>query len=653
MATSGAIEEKRSALRPYVYVLLGFWTVTVFGLLAWSVLQAREGTVNLASQRARAHFDRDRAFRVWAASHGGVYVPIDERTPPSPHLAHIQDRDIRTPSGRGLTLMNPAYMIRQLQEEFSELYGAKGRITSLKPLRGKNSPDEWEKKALESFENGKEEVIELTEVQGEPYLRLMRPFMTEKDCLRCHAHQGYKEGDVRGGIGVSLPLKSFLQEEHRQIIATVVSHGVIFVIGLVGILSGMRRLERREDERSAAEEKLANSETFLSNIVESIQDGISVLDSDLTIVRTNPTMEQWYSHAMPLVGKKCFEAYHKADHPCETCPVAQTLRTGLTTYEVVPRKGERGDIDGWLELYAFPLIAPGSGQVSGVIEYFRDISDRKRAEEALRASEERHVAELEQGIKERTSELVVANEQLINEINERKQVESELQRSNEELQQFAYVASHDLREPLRMISSYVQLLQRRYRDKIDQDADEFIAFAVDGAKRMQGLIDGLLQYSRVGTHGKPFGRVDCETVLEKALTNLQVLIKESGAQVTFDPLPTVSADSTQLVQLFQNLIDNACKFRDDATPQIHVSARLESGQWLISVSDNGIGIDPEYADRIFIIFQRLHSREEFSGTGLGLAICKKIVERHGGRIWVEFGNRKGTTFCFTIPGRVA
>lgn len=200
-----------------------------------------------------------------------------------------------------------------------------------------------------------------------------------------------------------------------------------------------------------------------------------------------------------------------------------------------------------------------------------------------------------------------------------------------------------------MISSYVQLLQRRYRDKLDEDADEFMAYAVGGAKRMQSLINGLLQYSRVGTHGKPFKLVQCDTILDKALANLQMLLTESGAQVTHDPLPTLIADSTQLLQLFQNLIDNACKFRDDNVPQIHVSARLERGQWLFSVTDNGIGIDPEFAERIFVIFQRLHGRAEFPGTGLGLAICKKIVERHRGRIWVEFGNRKGTTFCFTIP----
>jgi two-component system, cell cycle sensor histidine kinase and response regulator CckA len=278
-----------------------------------------------------------------------------------------------------------------------------------------------------------------------------------------------------------------------------------------------------------------------------------------------------------------------------------------------------------------------------------DISERKRAEEALRASEERHVAELEQRIKERTSDLVVANEQLMNEINEREQAESDLQRSNAELQQFAYVASHDLQEPLRMISSYMQLLERRYKNQLDHDADEFIAYAVDGAKRMQGLIIDLLQLSRLGTRERSIGAVDCEEILKQALGNLQASIAECCAQVTHEPLPTLTADATQLVQLFQNLIGNAVKFRGTETPRIHVSAEPMNGKCLFSVRDNGIGIDPEHSERIFGIFQRLHGRDEYPGTGIGLAICKKIVERHDGQIWVESEPGQGATFFFTIP----
>ena len=219
-----------------------------------------------------------------------------------------------------------------------------------------------------------------------------------------------------------------------------------------------------------------------------------------------------------------------------------------------------------------------------------------------------------------------------------------------------------------MVSSYVQLLARRYRGKLDSDADDFIAFAVDGALRMQTLINDLLTFSRVGTRGKPFEPVDCEAILEQVLANLKLAIEESGAVITHDTLPTVMADSSQLVQLIQNLIDNAIKFRGKETPHVHISTTRGSGirdresdstnhklqttnhkTWMFSIRDNGIGIDPEFFDRIFTIFQRLHNQEEYPGTGIGLAVCKKIVGRHGGRIWVESEPGKGTVFFFTIP----
>jgi len=243
-------------------------------------------------------------------------------------------------------------------------------------------------------------------------------------------------------------------------------------------------------------------------------------------------------------------------------------------------------------------------------------------------------------------ELKSLNEELEQRVAERTQ---ELMRSNEELEQFAYVASHDLQEPLRMVGSYMQLIESRYRGKLDADADKFIGFAVDGAKRMQALIRGLLAYSRVGARAKHFGKADCEELFKSAIADLRLAVEESGASITHDRLPTVNADKTQLTQLFQNLLSNALKFRGQEKPQVHVSALQNDHVWTFSIKDNGIGIDPHFFERIFIIFQRLHARGEYPGTGIGLAVCKKIVERHGGKIWVESEPGRGTTFFFTIP----
>lgn len=259
-------------------------------------------------------------------------------------------------------------------------------------------------------------------------------------------------------------------------------------------------------------------------------------------------------------------------------------------------------------------LRDGSGNINGFVKITRDLTARKEAEDQIRRYAE------------------------------------DLKRSNQELEHFAYVASHDLQEPLRTVSSFSQLLASRYAGKLDKDADEFIDFVVDGAKRMQTLINDLLAFSRIGTRGNPFAPVACEDIVNAARANLDVAIEESRASITHDSLPSVVGDRTQLTQLFQNLFGNAIKFRrDEEPPRVHVSAGLDAGVWHFSVRDNGIGIAPQYFDRIFIIFQRLHGREEYPGTGIGLALCKKIVERHGGRMWVNSESGRGSTFHFTIP----
>ena len=254
------------------------------------------------------------------------------------------------------------------------------------------------------------------------------------------------------------------------------------------------------------------------------------------------------------------------------------------------------------------------GQLRGFGKVTRDITERKRSEEHLTKTME------------------------------------ELKRSNDELGQFAYVASHDLQEPLRMVASYTQLLAQRYKGRLDSDADEFIAFAVDGCNRMQGLIQDLLSYSRAGANAEALREISCEDALEKTLKNLCATIQESGAMVTHDSLPVIMMDETQLVQVFQNLIGNAIKYRGAEPPRVHVSATRNGGnEWIFSVRDNGMGIEPQYFERIFILFQRLHGQKEFEGTGIGLAMCKKIVDRLGGRIWVESQPMKGSTFYFALP----
>jgi len=427
-----------------------------------------------------------------------------------------------------------------------------------------------------------------------------------------HALQAELAETNRGLIALSLELEQRIDEQTAQLRA---AHDELQRTN-AGLIQLTIDLEDRVAQRTESEEKFRN-------LAEAANDAILSANSCGKIVYFNPAAERIFSYSpTEIIGQPLTILMPERFRDPHRQGLDRFLRTGEARVigKTVELAGRRKDGT------EFPLELSLSSWKTREDTFFTailsDITERKKSEKALKHQEAR----------------------------ERRSVE--LKRSNDELQQFAYIAAHDLQEPLRMVASYTQLLAKRYKGRLDSDADEFIAYAVDGAHRMQLLIGDLLAYCRVGTKGEEPRETSSEAALEQALLNLQGAIQESGGVVTHDPLPTVIADGAQLVQLFQNVVGNAIKYRSAELPRVHVSANKNGGnEWIFSMRDNGLGIDPKYFEKIFVMFQRLHGREEFSGTGIGLAVCKKIAARHGGRMWVESEPGKGSTFYFALPER--
>jgi len=444
---------------------------------------------------------------------------------------------------------------------------------------------------------------------------------------------GYLSFTPVAGIGWAVIVEKnrraiFMEQQEHFIQAAVLAFVSFLLIALLTYF--FRKAYLYQDtirqallEQKKSAEALRVSEERYRAIVDNVGIGISIIDREMRILSTNARMGEWYPNVDFNAKPVCYRAYNDPprDGICSYCPTALTLQDGLLHESIA--YAPSGD-----EIRNFRIISTAlsdeRGNVTAAIEMVEEITERVRAEEELK----RHRDHLEKLVAERTEDLV---------------------RSNHDLQQFAYVASHDLQEPLRMVSSYLQLLERRYKDRLDSDANDFINFAVDGAARMQRMIQDLLSYARVQTKGNPFAPVDLEAVMEEALKNLQLAISESGAAVTHDHIPPVLADESQLLMLFQNIIGNAIKFRGAEPPKIHISAVADDKAWRFTVQDNGIGFDAKDAERIFGVFQRLHAHHDYPGTGIGLAVARRIVERHGGRIWAEGNPGRGAAIHFTLP----
>lgn len=439
------------------------------------------------------------------------------------------------------------------------------------------------------------------------------------------ASLGYKKV-FSDGIVRNYPLDL----KHREGMITSVQYNATVFRNDSGSVEGVFAAARDISEKKLAEEELRKSKKLLEETGRLARVGgweIDLLDNTIYWSETTYKIHEVSTSFKPTL-EEAIHFYAPESVPIISRCVERAIMYGESfdeELELITAKQNRIWVRAIGEAYR-----DNEGEIVKIAGVFQDINSRKLIQDEIK----RHRDHLEEIIKERTIELDNAI--------------ADLKRSNQELEQFAYVASHDLQEPLRMVSSYTQLLEKRYKDQLDQDAKDFIFYAVDGANRMQQLINDLLDFSRVTTKGKPFAKVDLLIVLGHAIVNLQKKIQENEALIFNSDLPIVLGDEMQLVRVFQNLIDNAIKFRGADPPRINVAAQMTDSKVIISISDNGIGIDKIYSEKVFTIFQRLHSKADYPGTGIGLAICKRIVERHNGTIWFESQPGKGTTFYFAI-----
>jgi PAS domain S-box-containing protein len=426
-------------------------------------------------------------------------------------------------------------------------------------------------------------------------------YFTEPEKAREGYQRVFQEGLVR-----NYPLEI----RHRNGNITSVLYNASVYRNEAGEVIGIFAAARDVTEQKKTEEALRLSNIYNRSLLEASLDPLVTIGSDGKITDVNRATELVTGYSRnELIGTDFSDYFTEPEKASEG--YQQVFREGLVQDYELAIQHRTGDVTP--VLYNASVYRDEAGEVIGVFAAARNITELKKAEQLLKLKLE------------------------------------ELARSNAELEQFAYVSSHDLQEPLRMIASYLQLLQRKYQGKLDEKADKYIYFAVDGASRMQNLINDLLEFSRVTTRAREFEPTDCESLLDQVIFNLEIPIKENKASISYGNLPVIMADSTQLAQVFQNLISNAIKFHSEKTPEIEISAKKKANEWLFSVKDNGIGIEAKFSDRIFEVFKRLNKREEYPGTGIGLSICKKIVERHGGRIWVESVPGEGSVFYFTLP----
>ena len=648
-------------LMKYTWWIVLVWTFILMGLLTRDLSSIQQASRNLAIMEARTHFQKDKAFRFWSSTHGGFYVPINKRTPSNPYLEHIIERDIETPSGVQLTLMNPAYAIRQMNEEFTEDYGITGHITSLMPLRLENAPDNWEKSALESFENGENEVLEFIEFDGQESLRLMQPLIVQKGCLKCHSHQGYKVGDIRGGVSVSVPLTTFLGRKKEISRKQITSFSIVWLLGFVGIILSSRVIKKKTNKEEYAQLMLQKSHNQLETTVQKRTSELTLSNQSLqTEIIEHKKAEEalWRSEKR---YRTLFDnminsfAFHEIELDNNKVPIDYTFievndafekQTGLQKGKIIGKKvtevlpGIENDSTGWIQLYGnvaltgesisfenfseplnkWYLVNAYSPQKGYFATIFKDITIQKQEEKAL------------------------------------KDFSRQLQERNEELDAFSHTVAHDLKGPLGTMMNFADLLKESYSELSKNETMKFLENIIKSGNKTQQIIDNLLLFASVRNQEILQEELDMGNIVEESIKRLSQKIKETEAKINLPDIWPVTLGNTYWIEeVWVNYLSNAIKYGGNPL-QIEIGVDIENSNDIPKemvrfwVRDNGKGISPDNQKKVFNPFERLEQIKT-EGNGLGLSIVNRIIKKLGGQVGVESELGKGSLFYFTLPVR--
>lgn len=613
-------------IRLFALFLAAFWSVAIACSFGWLYLQEKSSVIEVARAEAAATFEKDTLYRRWATKHGGVYVAVSETNPPSPYLAHIPERDITTPSGKRLTLVNPAYMTRQvfdLADGQNNL--VRGHLTSLKPIRAENAPDPWEAKVLMRFQEGVREVSEVQVMDGRKYLRLMRPFITEEGCLKCHAYQGYRVGDVRGGISASVPLAAHAGFAEDAIRVGAATHSLLWLLGMGMIGTGAKALRKSAAVLEASEERYRTVADYTA--------GWEYWQAqDLTFLYVSPACKLVCGYT-PQEFYRDPELLNRVIHPDDLQAYLTHVHASQGgSPQPIDFRIVRPDGEIWWISHICQVVYSNDGKHNGVRASNRDITDRKRAEAAL--NEKTELLEIE--------------------VRERMVREVELEAKNAELERFTYTVSHDLKSPLITIKGFAGAVLKDVESQRYNRLDSDVRRIMGAADKMTALLNDLLELSRIGRIMNTPTSIDMNALAQEVLGQLSGPISQAGVAVVLQKdLPKAWGDYPRISEVLQNLVENSIKYMGDQLyPMIEIGVRGGRDGEVFWVRDNGLGVAPQYRETIFGLFNKLDPHSE--GTGIGLALARRIVEFHGGRLWVESdGVGQGSTFCFTLAPKQA